>query len=223
VASDSPCRAGHRLTYGNVQPVAAIAGVEELNIGHSIVSNAVFRGSRTRCGACGARGPGPRRFDRPRPAPFAVDGGRTRSAWPSSSLEAGEYLERLDALLGADGAPAAEEFVRLARALRGSALMASQPAIGRAASGLESLARAVREGRRPWDPTARAAAIRAVDDLKLFVRRAAQWTDSDSRTAEALAAQLEQVAGRPPRGSTPSALGLDAGARAHRSGGRRHR
>jgi HPt (histidine-containing phosphotransfer) domain-containing protein len=131
------------------------------------------------------------------------------------ALEAGEYLERLDALLGADGAPAAEEFVRLARALRGSALMASQPAIGRAASGLESLARALREGRRPWDPTARAAAIRAVDDLKLFVRRAAQWTDSDSRTAEALAAQLEQVAGRPSaQVRAVEALGLDAGARA---------
>lgn len=36
--------AGHGLTYTNVQPVAAIEGVEELNIGHSIVSNAVFSG-----------------------------------------------------------------------------------------------------------------------------------------------------------------------------------
>ena len=36
--------AGHGLTYENVQPVAAIADIEELNIGHSIVSNAVFWG-----------------------------------------------------------------------------------------------------------------------------------------------------------------------------------
>jgi pyridoxine 5-phosphate synthase len=36
--------AGHGLTYGNVQPVAAIGEIEELNIGHSIVSNAVFWG-----------------------------------------------------------------------------------------------------------------------------------------------------------------------------------
>ncbi len=36
--------AGHGLTYRNVQPVAAIAEIEELNIGHSIVSNAVFWG-----------------------------------------------------------------------------------------------------------------------------------------------------------------------------------
>ena len=36
--------AGHGLTVKNVGPVAAIPEVEELNIGHSIVSNAVFEG-----------------------------------------------------------------------------------------------------------------------------------------------------------------------------------
>jgi len=36
--------AGHGLTYLNVQPVARIPEIEELNIGHSIVSNAVFWG-----------------------------------------------------------------------------------------------------------------------------------------------------------------------------------
>jgi pyridoxine 5-phosphate synthase len=36
--------AGHGLTYDNVQPVAAIPEIEELNIGHTIVSNAVFWG-----------------------------------------------------------------------------------------------------------------------------------------------------------------------------------
>jgi pyridoxine 5-phosphate synthase len=36
--------AGHGLTYENVEPVAAIPEIEELNIGHSIVSNAVFWG-----------------------------------------------------------------------------------------------------------------------------------------------------------------------------------
>ena len=35
---------GHGLTYRNVQPVAAIPQVEELNIGHSIVARAVFVG-----------------------------------------------------------------------------------------------------------------------------------------------------------------------------------
>lgn len=36
--------AGHGLTYENVTPVAAIDEVEELNIGHSVVSRAVFTG-----------------------------------------------------------------------------------------------------------------------------------------------------------------------------------
>jgi pyridoxine 5-phosphate synthase len=36
--------AGHGLTYRNVGPVAAIAEIEELNIGHSVVSRAVFDG-----------------------------------------------------------------------------------------------------------------------------------------------------------------------------------
>src|SRR2546426_1080980 len=36
--------AGHGLTYQNVRPVAAIPELEELNIGHSIVSNALYWG-----------------------------------------------------------------------------------------------------------------------------------------------------------------------------------
>ena len=38
--------AGHGLTYANVRPVAAIKGVSELNIGHSIVSRAVMVGMK---------------------------------------------------------------------------------------------------------------------------------------------------------------------------------
>ena len=36
--------AGHGLTYRNVTPIAEIQGMEELNIGHSIVARAVFVG-----------------------------------------------------------------------------------------------------------------------------------------------------------------------------------
>jgi pyridoxine 5-phosphate synthase len=36
--------AGHGLTYQNVEPVAAIPGMEELNIGHTIVARAVVVG-----------------------------------------------------------------------------------------------------------------------------------------------------------------------------------
>jgi HPt (histidine-containing phosphotransfer) domain-containing protein len=131
------------------------------------------------------------------------------------ALEAGEYLERLDALLAPEGAPAADELVRLARALRGSALMASQTPIARAAAGLESLARSLREGRRGWDPGTRQVAIRAVDDLKILVRRVSAWTDADTAKAEALGHELEQLSGRPSAIlRAVEAAGLDAGARA---------
>ena len=39
-------KAGHALNYVNVQPVAAIAGVRELHIGHAIVARSVFVGLR---------------------------------------------------------------------------------------------------------------------------------------------------------------------------------
>jgi chemotaxis protein histidine kinase CheA len=132
------------------------------------------------------------------------------------ALEAGEYLERLDALLGRpDAATLGEEFVRLARALRGSALMANHHGIARAAQGLEQLARAVRAGHRPWDEGTRQAGIRAVDDLKVLLRRASEWSDADTARAEALGVELERLAG-PAAAPAPAAAprALDAGARA---------
>ena len=38
--------AGHALNYYNVEPVAALAGVRELHIGHAVVSRALFVGMR---------------------------------------------------------------------------------------------------------------------------------------------------------------------------------
>lgn len=48
IAHDAGLRvhAGHGLTYANVRPVAAIPTIIELNIGHSIVSRAVYVGMR---------------------------------------------------------------------------------------------------------------------------------------------------------------------------------
>jgi chemotaxis protein histidine kinase CheA len=132
------------------------------------------------------------------------------------ALEAGEYLDRLDALLQTP-APAADEMVRVARALRGSALMASQQPIARAAMGLEALGRGLREGRRQWDVATRQLATRAVDDLKVFIRKVATWTNDDTVKAEALAAQLEQLGGGGRSSGQVRAAeitGLDAGARA---------
>ncbi|MEO1583504.1 MAG: pyridoxine 5'-phosphate synthase [Planctomycetota bacterium] len=39
--------AGHALSYHNVEPVAALPGIEELHIGHAIISRAIFVGLRS--------------------------------------------------------------------------------------------------------------------------------------------------------------------------------
>ena len=44
VAAGLTLHAGHGLTYRNVQPVAAISSMCELNIGHSIVARAIMVG-----------------------------------------------------------------------------------------------------------------------------------------------------------------------------------
>jgi pyridoxine 5-phosphate synthase len=38
--------AGHGLTYRNIGPIAALAGLSELNIGHSIIARSMFVGIR---------------------------------------------------------------------------------------------------------------------------------------------------------------------------------
>ena len=44
IANELRVNAGHGLTYWNVQPIARIPGMEELNIGHTIISRAVLVG-----------------------------------------------------------------------------------------------------------------------------------------------------------------------------------
>lgn len=45
-ASGMRFNAGHALNYENVEPIAGLAGIEELHIGHAIVSRAVYIGLR---------------------------------------------------------------------------------------------------------------------------------------------------------------------------------
>jgi pyridoxine 5-phosphate synthase len=52
--------AGHGLTYANVAPVSAIAEIEELNIGHSVMSRAIMEGMHAAVAEMRkAMGPGP--------------------------------------------------------------------------------------------------------------------------------------------------------------------
>lgn len=124
------------------------------------------------------------------------------------ALEAGEYLDRLATLAATATAPNADELVRFTRALRGSALMANQQAIARAANGFEHLVRGYRDGRRPWDGSLAALSREAVDVLRTLVERVRVWTPDDSARAERLALQLEQAAGNIPTpviAATPAA------------------
>jgi hypothetical protein len=113
------------------------------------------------------------------------------------ALEAGECLDRLETLARRDEAPPAEDFLRASRVLRGSALMASQQAIARAAGGLESVARSLREGRRVWDPDCREQVAQAIEEFRALVGRVRDWDDGDTVRAGRLALSLESLAGRP--------------------------
>ena len=132
-------------------------------------------------------------------------------------LEAGDSLERLDALAQTPPGSfaAADDFVRLARAYRGSALMANQHGLARAALGFESAARAVREGRLAWDERARAEVIRAVDDVKVLMRRLREPYQGDTEKAEQIGVALDRLSGRQSGALRAQAdPGLDAGGRA---------
>ena len=131
------------------------------------------------------------------------------------TLEAGEYLDRLGSLAATPGLPNGDELVRFTRALRGSALMANQQAIARAASGLEHLVRSYRDGRRPWDADLSAVAREAVDVLRTLVERVRIWSAEDAARAERLALHLEKAAGGVPRPiTTPTPSASETGVRA---------
>jgi chemotaxis protein histidine kinase CheA len=131
------------------------------------------------------------------------------------TLEAGEYLDRLGSRAATPGLPNGDELVRFTRALRGSALMANQQAIARAASGLEHLVRSYRDGRRPWDADLAAVAREAVDVLRTLVERVRMWSAEDAARAERLALHLEKAAGGVPRPiTTPTPSASETGVRA---------
>ena len=127
------------------------------------------------------------------------------------ALEAGEYLERLATLVSGGTAPRPEELVRYARALRGSALMANQHVIARAAGGMEHVLRAYRDGRRPWDMETATLVASAVDELRDLVSHVTHWTPDHTGRAERLAARLEGLAGPSAGGASATS---DAGVRA---------
>jgi len=122
------------------------------------------------------------------------------------TLEAGECLNRLEALLARPEGVSGEEFVRQVRLLRGAALMANLQPVAQAGAAFEALARGIRDGLRPWDAATREMALQVVDDFRALVRRVGQWSDGDTARARRIATDLERMTGQAAT-PTPTAAG----------------
>ncbi|MFL5564269.1 MAG: hypothetical protein ACJ77J_04165 [Gemmatimonadaceae bacterium] len=105
------------------------------------------------------------------------------------SLEASEYLSRLEALIGRHTleSPDATQFAATARGLRGSATMAKASGLARVASAVERIASDVMQGATAWEPEVQRALVGAIEDLKLLVRSVRNWgAEQDARVEETL-------------------------------------
>ncbi len=129
------------------------------------------------------------------------------------ALEAGEYLDRLDAVLKSDDLNA-NEFVRMTRALRGAALMSGHNDIARSIQGLELVAKAISNDTRAWNTETQSYCTRAVTTIRTFVERSKDWSDRDAAEADTLGKELETLAGTPSSEYAIESRVLDAGARA---------
>src|SRR5215216_5269703 len=88
-------------------------------------------------------------------------------------LEASEYVEELDKLLGRGGVtgprPDVDSVQRLARALRGTATMAKLAPFADVAAAVERIGRGLQAGTVSWDPALAGALIAGIDDLKVLL------------------------------------------------------
>jgi chemotaxis protein histidine kinase CheA len=107
-------------------------------------------------------------------------------------LEASDYAERLDAAIATGGlrGPDPEALARYGRALRGTATMSRFPAIAQLAGAIERVGRAMHSGRLPWSPALAGAITSGVDEVKLLVRAAREWTPAHEERAAARTTEL---------------------------------
>jgi hypothetical protein len=108
--------------------------------------------------------------------------------------EANEYLDKLEQTLAGPGAPDADELRRLSRALRGSARMADQEAIGRASGALQTVATELTTGRRHWGADLGSTLQGALAEIREMVGAVESPPADLGRRAEALAERLGETA-----------------------------
>ncbi len=105
------------------------------------------------------------------------------------SLEASEYLTRLESLAAKSGMEPSDatQFAAAARGLRGSATMAKAGGIVQLAMTVERIGSGVVHGATKWEPELQRALVGAIEDLKLLVRSVRAWgADQDARVEDNL-------------------------------------
>jgi chemotaxis protein histidine kinase CheA len=107
--------------------------------------------------------------------------------------EATDYLDRMEQTLAASDTPDADELRRFARALRGSARIADQEAIARAAGAVQTLAADLHAGQRHWEAETRETLTTALREIREMVTSVEAPPPDLSRRAESLAQRLGEA------------------------------
>jgi chemotaxis protein histidine kinase CheA len=105
------------------------------------------------------------------------------------TLEASEYLSRLESLATQQAMPASDatQLAAAARGLRGSATMAKASQLARLATSVERIAGGVVQGATTWEPDVQRLMVGAIEDLKLLVRSVRTWgAEQDARVEESV-------------------------------------
>ena len=109
-------------------------------------------------------------------------------------LEASEYVDQLDALVGAaaNAPPESTPFITSARALRGSSTMAKLLRMAELAGSVERVGRALRDGSLRWTTELRSAVVFAIDDMRVLLRAVRTWGGAEEQRAATRIAELRR-------------------------------
>jgi hypothetical protein len=110
-------------------------------------------------------------------------------------LEASDYVDRLQRLVASDGpqGPDSATLLKLARGLRGSAVMAKLGSFADAASGLERGARLLNEGRIAWTPGLGISIADSIAELRALIPMARLWGEHHDERARTAGGKLASV------------------------------
>lgn len=109
-------------------------------------------------------------------------------------LEASEYVDQLDALVGSatQAPPESGPFITASRALRGSSTMAKLLRMAELAGSVERIGRGLRDGSVKWSTELRGAVVAAIDDLRILLRAVRTWSGAEEQRAAARIADLRR-------------------------------